>query len=200
MAFEWITGNTPQFWKNYVALFETDERLRQKRYVVFDTEATGIDSKEDTISAIGAVGIEDNALVASDFFEIYLVNNNEETARETFKGMLKENGGEKFVEAEAIIQFLNFIRDAVLVSQNVNEKVEMINQSLKRLNLGGLKNTVMDTAAMYAKWQGHTEVNEIPLNELAALLHVTGTGRHNVAANAYTNAMVFLKLKNKLNV
>lgn len=68
---DWITGgNIPQFWKNYSALFDAEEKAgAEKRYVVFDLETSGTDVKEDVILSVGALGITGNAIAINDFFE-----------------------------------------------------------------------------------------------------------------------------------
>ena len=52
-----------------------------------------------------------------------------------------------------MIRFLNFIKGSTLVSHNINLDVEMINQALKRLDLGRLKNDIMDTNVLYQRWK-----------------------------------------------
>ncbi len=52
-------------------LFEED---KSGEYVVFDTETTGLDTKNDEILSIGAVKIKDNKILTSQTFEIYLKN------------------------------------------------------------------------------------------------------------------------------
>jgi DNA polymerase-3 subunit epsilon len=53
-------------------------------------------------------------------------------------GILKE-GKEKNNRDRGIIQFLDFIKDAVLVGHHVSFDVKMINEGLKRMGLGKLK-------------------------------------------------------------
>ena len=43
------------------------------------------------------------------------------------------------MEAEVVIRFLDFIKDATLVGHHVNFDIEMINQALNRLDVGSLK-------------------------------------------------------------
>jgi DNA polymerase-3 subunit epsilon len=43
-------------------------------------------------------------------------------------GILKEGKEEKITETEAVIQFLGFIKDAVLVGHHVSFDVKMINE------------------------------------------------------------------------
>ncbi len=201
MALDWLIGtNLPQFWKNYLTQFEKEEFQEvHKRYVVFDMEASGLDWREDVILSIGAIGINDNAIEIGDFFEIFIKQDKFTPKSVAFSGVLKEQE-EKFVEAEAIIQFLNFIKDATLVSHNINLDIEMINLALKRLELGRLKNTLMDTNVLYQRWQHHIEDTPVSLDEVCDALKIKKSDRLTASGNAYTTALVFLKLKSKLGI
>ncbi|MNJ95074.1 DNA polymerase III PolC-type [compost metagenome] len=199
MAFDWLTGgNLPQFWKNYVSLFDSDDaNFNNKRYVIFDMETSGLDLKEDVILSIGAIGMRNNAIDVGDFFEVYIKQDKFNQGSTIPDGF---TGPEKVVEAEAMIQFLNFAKDAVLVGHNVNLDIEMINQALKRLDLGRIKNIIMDTNALYSRWKGISDDNQATLDELTSALKVKKSDRHTASGNAYVTALVFLKLKTKLGI
>lgn len=199
MAFEWLTGSTPQFWKNYLTLFESENTARQKRYVVFDMEATGLDGKDDTILSIGAIALHDNAIAIGDFFSVSL-NDKNARAKSVALGGALDSDSESVVEAEAMIQFLNFVKDAVLVGHNVNLDIEMINQALKRLELGRLKNELMDTNVLFQRWKGVSEESPFTVDEICDVLKIEKPDRHTAWGNAYTTALIFLKLKQKLKV
>lgn len=201
MALDWITGgNLPQFWKSYLTSFDKNDKLLQKRFVVFDMETSGLDYKEDLILSIGAVGILDNALQIGDFMQVYLKHEKFNTQSVALLGILKQENHEKYVEAEAIIRFLNFIKDATLVSHNVNLDIELINQALKRLDLGKLKNPVMDTNILFQKLKGYPENQNTSLDEICDALKVRKSEKYTAAGNAYTIAILFLKLKKKLGM
>jgi len=201
MALDWLIGtNLPQFWKNYLTHFEKDENQEvHKRYVVFDMETSGLNWKDDVILSIGAIGINDNAIEIGDFFEIFIKQEKFNSHSVAFSSVVKDDD-EKFVEAEAIIQFLNFIKDATLVSHNINLDLEMINQALKRLELGRLKNTFMDTNALFQRWQHHVQDTQVSLDEVCDALKIKKSDRLTASGNAYTTALVFLKLKSKLGI
>ncbi|MGQ2985207.1 3'-5' exonuclease [Flavobacterium sp.] len=200
MAFDWLTGGSaPQFWKNYLALFEGDDK-EHRRYVIFDMEATGLDWREDVILSIGAIGVTGHAIEVGDFLQVFVQQDKFSPQSVAMGGIVKEPKHEKFVEAETMIQFLNFIRDSTLVGHNVNLDIEMINQALRRLDLGRLKNPVMDTNTLYQRWKDLPEDSQSTLDELCDVLKIGKSDRHTAAGNAYTTALVFLKLKKKLGL
>lgn len=197
MAFEWLTGNSPQFWKNYVSLFDNETPYKKKRYVVFDVESTGSDWKEDTILSIGALGIVDNGIAIGELLYITLINPRQNNTANT---VLKAES-EPVVEAEAMIQLLNFIGDATLVGNNINLDIEMINQALKRLDLGRLKNEVMDTSVLFKRWKGINDDDaKFTLDELCDGLKIDKADRNSSWGNAYTTALIFMKLKSILKI
>lgn len=65
--FQKKTPALPPFWVDYLALFDQHLNKRQSfrefRFVVFDTETTGLDLKKDRICQIGAVAVKGHALL-----------------------------------------------------------------------------------------------------------------------------------------
>jgi DNA polymerase-3 subunit epsilon len=201
MAFDWLTGgNLPQFWKNYLTYFDNDDRHHHKRYIVFDMEASGLDWREDVILSIGAIAVKDEAIEIGDFLEVHIKQDRFETQSTSHQGVIKQPETEKFIEAEAMIQFLNFVKGSTLVSHNINLDIEMINQALKRLDLGRLKNDIMDTNVLYQKWKDLDEDHKASIDEICNALKIKKNDRYTTAGNAFTTALIFLKLKRKLGI
>lgn len=190
----------PQFWKNYLSLFDDGNKLSNRRYVVFDMQTSGLDWKDDVILSIGAIGVVNNAIEVGDFLEVHVQQDKFTTQSVALSDVLKETTHEKVVEAEAMIKFLNFIKDSTLASHNINLDVEMINQALKRLDLGRLRNPIMDTNVLYLKWKDLPDDTHATLDELCDALKVRKSDRHTAAGNAYITALLFLKLKKKLDI
>jgi DNA polymerase-3 subunit epsilon len=204
MVFDWfkkVSKDYPKFWENYLENFEQEpDELQQKRYVVFDCETTGLDHRKDVILSIGAVTVIDNAIIVNDSLELFLKQDLYKTETAPIHGILKEGKEEKIVEAEAIIRFLEFIKNATLIGHNVNFDIEMINQALKKLDVGKLKNDSMDTDAMYQKFKGLQEDQHSSLDELCKILKVEKSDRHTASGDAFITALVFLKLKKRLDI
>ena len=201
MAFDWLTGNNvPQFWKNYLNYFDSEDKHALKRYVVFDMEASGLDWEHDVILSIGGIGVVADAIEIGDFLQVHVKQDKFKPQSVALSGVLKPSAEEKFVEAEAMIRFLNFAKDATLVSHNINLDVEMINQALKRLDLGRLKNDIMDTNVLFQRWKDLPEDHKATLDEMCDALKIKKSERHTAAGNAFTTALLFLKLKRKLGI
>ena len=204
MAWNWfkkISKEYPKFWETYLSYFEQEPNpTAPKRYVVFDCETTGLDFRNDVILSIGAIAVVDNTISVNDSLELFLRQTVYKTETAAIHGILKEGKEEKIVEAEAIIRFLDFIKDAILVGHHVRFDIEMINQALKRLGVGKLKNDNMDTDAMYQKFKGLQEDQHSSLDELCKILKVEKSERHTASGDAYISASLFLKLKSRLKI
>lgn len=204
MDWNWIKNinkEHPKFWETYVSYFnqETDFN-KTKRYVVFDCETTGLDFKNDVILSIGAVAIQDNSIQVDDYLEIFIKQTVYKPETASIHGILKDGKESKIIEAEAIIRFLDFIKDATLIGHHVWFDMEMINQALKRLEVGKLKNDNMDVDAMYQKFKGLQEDQHSSLDELCKLLKVEKSERHTASGDAFITALLFLKLKSRLAI
>lgn len=204
MVFDWfkkVSKDYPKFWENYLNYFEQEpDESQPKRYVVFDCETTGLDHRKDVILSIGAVAVVGNAVIVNDSLELFLKQDVYNIETVSIHGILKEGKEQKIVEAEAIIRFLEFIKNSTLIGHNVNFDIEMINQALKRLDVGKLKNDSMDTDAMYQKFKGLQEDQHSTLDELCKILKVEKSDRHTASGDAFITALVFLKLKKRLEI
>ena len=197
--FKNIVKDSPKFWEKYLSYFK-DELREERRYVVFDCETTGLDYKIDKILSIGAVAIINNQIIIDDFMEVFLIQDLFKADSVPIHGILKEGKEEKIVEVEAIIRFLDFIKNATLVGHNVSFDIEMINQALKKLNVGKLKNQIMDTDIMYQKLKHLPQEEHYSLDELCDIYKIKKSDRHTASGDSYITAILFLKLKKKLEV
>ncbi|KIX22865.1 DNA polymerase III subunit epsilon [Flavobacterium sp. 316] len=188
----------PKFWEEYLSHFENKQDLN--RYVIFDLEITGLDVENDRILSISAIGANENTVLISDFIELFIEQSIFNPESVPYHGILKEGKEEKVVEAEAIIQFLNFIKNATLVGHNIDSDIEMINHALGRLNVGKLKNQYMDINIMYQKLKDLPENHYTSLDELCDIYKIRKTERHTSSGDSYIMSLIFLKLKRKLGI
>ncbi|WP_322549968.1 3'-5' exonuclease [Flavobacterium psychraquaticum] len=202
MSLNWfnkIIKEHPKFWETYLTYFE-ENQSKEKRYVVFDCETTGLDYKSDRILSIGAVAIQNNEIIVNDYLEVFLQQEVFKAETVPIHGILREGKEEKIVEAEAVIRFLEFVKDATLVGHHVDFDIEMINQSLTRLDLGKLKNQSMDTDIMYQKLKYLPYEQHTSLDELCTIYKIKKSDRHTASGDAFITALLFLKLKRKLEI
>lgn len=192
----------PEFWHTYIAHFESKQiqDLKNIRFVVFDTETTGLNTKNHRILSIGCVAIKDFEIKVSDQLETYVKQDNFNSETVKIHGLLKEGRLTKIEEKDAIINFLAYIKDAVLVAHHAAFDVAMINAALKRLDLPKLKNKVLDTGHLFQKTKRDKSKRHFSLDDLAKRFNIPLHDRHTASGDAYITSVLFLKIISKLNM
>lgn len=193
----WFKSNSfPQYWTNYALHFKQGQTqdINDIRFIVFDTETTGLNTKTDRILSIGCIAINQLRIKVSDQLESYL--HQESFNPETVKihGLLKKGKLTKLDEQKAIIQFLDFIKNGVLIAHHAAFDVAMINKALKRMKLPKLKNKVLDTGHLFQKTKLDISKNHFSLDELSNRFNIPLHDRHTASGDAYITAILFLKL------
>jgi DNA polymerase III subunit epsilon len=198
---DWLTGKgDPSFWKQYLEHFDKEDSSAPIRYAVFDCERTGLDWKEDVILSIGIVGITNDQIEIKDFLEVFIQHDNVNHQNEAVEKLFKANSTEAVSESEAMVSFIEHIKNATLIGHNTNLDIEMINQALKRMNLGKIKNNVLDINVMYQRLKNLPDDKHHTLDELCDLFKVKKSHRHTASNDAFITALLFLKLKKKLKM
>ena len=192
--------NYPEFWNTYEASFDSFlNQLEQQRFVVFDTETTGLHVLKDRVLSIGAISVIGNVIDVSDSFELYLKQKkfNKETVE--IHGIIKGGEIQKFEEEEALKLFLEYVNNAVLVAHHAAFDVSMINNMLKRLELPKLKNKVLDTGILFKKTSLHDESKQhYGLDVLCDIFKIKKHDRHTASGDAFITAILFLKIISSL--
>lgn len=189
----------PEFYETYKASFkQKHNNLNTTRFVVFDTETTGLNIKTDRILSIGTIAVKGFQIDVSDHLECYLNQSVFNTKTVEIHGLLKQGSIVKIEETEAVKAFLNHIENAILVAHHAAFDIAMINQALKRMNLPKLKNKVIDTGQLYKKTKYAKEEKSHSLDELCNMFKITMHDRHTASGDAYLTSLLFLKLSTLL--
>ncbi len=198
--------NYPDFWKEYLSLFEkkgSKLTFENIRFVAFDTETTGFDYVDDRVLSIGAVAIKNNSINVSDQLEIYLEQEifNEDTVE--IHGIRKNNELDKVTEKTALELFLKYIGNAILIAHHAEFDRRMINKALQRHGLGVLKNRFLDTSVLFKKTKHLVYRNDglnthYSLDDLCNDLKISKSDRHTASGDAFITAMAFLKIVSRL--
>ncbi|TRO63382.1 3'-5' exonuclease [Christiangramia sabulilitoris] len=210
MIKKWFKKNKPRkdlpfFWQNYAKSFEEKlpEKVSDTRFVVFDTETTGFDFKQDRILSIGALRVENKSIEISDNFEVFLKQTkfNPETVK--IHGIIQNERFQKITELEALKKFLSYIQNSVLIAHHAGFDVKMINKALGRHGLPKLKNKILDTAILYKSTRIATNLidreKSYTLDEIAEAYNIDLTDRHTASGDAYITALIFMKLLSRLS-
>jgi DNA polymerase-3 subunit epsilon len=195
---DWIKNfnkEYPEFWKKYSAKFEQ----KSNRFVVISTETTGLKPDKDVILSIGAVAVENNMVIVNDFFEVILLQYIFLHENGLSNEFIVESKLPKLGEPEAIQAFIDFIGNSILVGHRIHFDIEMINEALYKMGCSRLKNEAIDVEIMYRKLIDNTD-KQFSVDDLCNTFKVAKNERHSSAEDAYTIALLFLKLKSRLGI
>ena len=195
---DWIKNlnkEYPEFWKSYSSKFEN----KTNRFVVISTETTGLNPNKDVILSIGAVTVENNTIVVNDSFEVILLQYIFLHDNGLSNEFIVESKLPKLGEPEAIQAFVDFIGNAILVGHRIHFDIEMINEALYKMGCSRIKNEAIDIEIMYRKLIDSTD-KQFSIDELCKIFKVSKNDRHSSAEDAYTIALLFLKLKSRLGI
>jgi DNA polymerase-3 subunit epsilon len=190
-----INKEHPEFWKTYLSKFDK----KSNRYVALSIETTGLNPIKDVIISFGAVAVINDNIYIGDCFEVAIPQYKYLHDNGISNDFLLESNQPKLAEPAAIENFINYISNATLIGHRINFDVEIINVALEKLSCGRLKNEALDIEVMYKKLHDINNKN-FSLDELSLLFKVSKNERISTADDAYTIALLFLKLKSKLGL
>lgn len=191
-----INKDYPDFWKVYLSRFEK----KASRFAVLSIETTGLDYKKDVILSISAFAIINDTILIEDSFEVvllqYIYNHDNGISNE----FIIESKQPKSLEPQAIQAFIEYLGNATLIGHRIDFDVEIINEALEKLHCGRLKNEALDIEVMYRKWKDLGDDKHFTIRELSSIFKIPETDRISSSEDAYTIALLFLKLKSRLGL
>ena len=181
--------------EHFKFLFEDNE---SEEYVVFDTETTGLNPKEDEILSIGAVIIKDNKILTSQTFEIYLRPSKSISSKSIEIHGIRPCDLQNATDVkEGIRGFLEFIGSRDLIGYYLEFDVAMINKYIKPMLGITLPNKMIEVSEMYFE----KEITLIPqgnidlrFDTILKNYDIPNMGLHNAVNDAIMTAMIYLKL------
>ena len=199
------SDNTPEWWQTYLTKFDHSYSKKTPieaiRFVVFDTETSGLDPRKDALLSIGAVKVQQNQLVVSDTFECFVEQQYQPTGNSiAIHGILPQGKEQKIPEEQAVRQFVEYCGDAVLVGHHVAFDRRMMNTALAKHGSFKLKNFYVDTSKLAARVQPAMvrRPGELGLDHLCSVYGIATKGRHTAVGDAFITAVLFMKLLARL--
>ena len=184
--------NYPPYWENYVNKFK---HKNNQRLVVLDCETTGLVPDKDKILSIGAVAIHQNIIYVEDHFSVFLEQDVCEPKSVPIHGIIKNTSEVVVTEAQAIQDLLVFLGNSKIVGHHIQFDMQILNQSLKRLNLPKLKNKTLDTNDLYSKYKGISQPMHKTLDDLCDEFDIVKKDRHTALGDAFLTAQVYQRLR-----
>lgn len=170
------------------------------RFVVLDSESTGLNAERDSIISIGAVGVFDFEIRLDDAFEIIMpVAYN--SASVMIHGITREEAAEEGTpEPEALAQFLEYLGDGVIVGHHIEHDIKMLNVACRRhfdLELQNLWVDTMNLTLVLAEHGAFPEeegFTDFSLDGLCRRFGLKAHDRHTAPGDAFLTAQIFLRL------
>ncbi len=193
----------PAFVDDYERLFtqsDTDQTPTDAlRFVVLDSETTGLNPRKDRLITIGAVAVIAGEILLDDEFEALLQIEHNSSAV-TVHGVTRQESRAGVSEAEALESFLGYLRDGVIVGHHIGHDIATLNAGYERHWGFELKNRSLDTMDLTlhleraGAFAGHDSFREFSLDALCGAFGVIPHDRHTAAGDAFITALVFLRL------
>jgi len=169
------------------------------RFVVLDSETTGLDLRRDRVITIGAVAVNDGQIDLSDVFDALLtIDHNQSSV--TVHGVTRDEARGGAGEQDALLDFLGYVRDGVIVGHHIGFDIDMLNAACERHFGITLRNRYIDTMDLTLELDAllppsvDRQQDGYSLDALCARFGVLPRDRHTAAGDAFITALVFLKL------
>ena len=176
--------------------------LHEVRFVVFDTEATGLDIETNRMLSLAAVAVRNGAIDLSDRLELtFEADHVGGRAAAEIHQMVTADLRDGLSEADGTIDFIEFVRDSVLVAHHVGFDVAMVNKALGRLGPVRLYNPLVDTLVLDRRLtrgpmprDDHHRDEDRSLDGLCTKFGLDIPMRHSAAGDALATAQLLLAL------
>ncbi len=176
-----------------------DTPIEQVRFVVLDSETTGLNPRKDRIVTIGAIAVLNHEILIDDSYEALLKVDYNSSAV-TVHGVTREESLAGLDEPVALQQFLEYLKDGVIVGHHIGHDVETFNAGYERHFGFRLDNFSLDTMALTlhlekdGAFAGRPAIQEFSLDALCTLFDVIPYDRHTAWGDAFMTALVFQRL------
>ncbi len=190
----------PAYLRHFDQTFAAETPADSVRFVLLDSETTGLDPRKDRLITIGAVAVIGGEILLDDVFDALLeVSHN--TSAVTVHGVTRQESRLSGVtEPEALERFLAYLKDGVIVGHHIGHDVATLNAGYQRHWGFSLQNHSLDTMDLALNLErdgafpGSDAFSDFSLDGLCSLFGVIPHDRHTASGDAFMTAQVFLRL------
>ncbi len=181
------------------ATWSLDASISEVRFVVLDSETTGLDTQTDRLITIGAVAVQDGEIVLDDAFDA-LIAVDYNTPAVAVHGVTRDESRRGVQESEALERFLDYLGDGVIVGHHIGHDIGTLDAGYTRhwgFQLGNRSLDTMDLT-LHLERDGalaaYPPIRQFTLDALCGLFGVIPHDRHTASGDAFITAQVFLRL------
>ena len=193
---------------DYFRLSRQDLPLTALEFVVFDSELTGMDERQDEIVALGAVRIVNMRIMAGETFHSYVRPSNLAHSESTLIHRITPNQLRAAPTlAEVLPAFLEFCGPRLLIGHYVTLDVAFLNRACQQLLGGAIRNPCLDTLRLAQAYTAKCSTNyydfdyfqtSFALNDLSRQYGLPLFAAHDALEDALQTAYLFLYLVQKI--
>ncbi|MEM6925554.1 MAG: 3'-5' exonuclease [Myxococcota bacterium] len=185
----------------YLASFEPlDERtpLDEARFVVVDTETTGLDSDKDRILTLAAVTVDRRRLQPGHSLELVVAHDEVGAEAAPIHGLVRADLAEGVDEAEMLGRLVELLGNAVFVAHHAAFDEGIVGAALRRHGSAPLLNDVLCTEGLARRLVLGPVPREtrdrFTLDAVAERYGLETDARHTAAGDALLTAELLLRL------
>ena len=175
--------------------------IGQCRYVVVDTELTGLDIKKDSIVSIGAVAMTGGRIFLGEtFYELLSPETALRSESVVVHGIMPSEVADKPLIGDVINDFIAFCEGAVVVGHFLSIDLSFLNKELMQHSGRKLRNPAVDTLHIHewlrdygGEFGRHYRgmAHSIELSAMAKKYHIQVSEAHNALMDAFVTAQLF---------
>lgn len=182
--------------------------LSKVRFVVFDTETSGLDLSKNRLLSIAAVAMHGFEVELDDAFDVMVAQNDVGgAAAAVIHGLISSDLAGGLPEDEAAARFLEFTGDSVLIAHHVAFDVRMLKKAIAPYRGAKVWSPTVDTAQLARRVElGRISTNDahgaddreaFRLDSLVVRYGIEVSDRHTAAGDALATALLFQRLLRK---
>lgn len=185
--------------QSFDATWSDDTPIDRVRFVVLDSETTGLNPRTDRIITIGAVAVSGGEILLEDSFQA-LLTVAENTSAVAVHGITRDEACAGVSEEEALARFLDYLRDSVIVGHHIGHDIATLDAGYERGWGVRTLNRSLDTMDLTlhlerdGAFAGRPPIRHYTLDALCEMFNVIPHDRHTAGGDAFLTAQVFLRL------
>ena len=174
------------------------------RFVVLDTETTGLDPKTDRILSIGAVAVQNFSVDVADSFETLVKQDQQKAESIAIHEITPGISAQADWPKDVMERFLNFLRGSVIIGHYVEFDHAILSASCKRQLGFGLENQQYDTMRLLRRTDNHfaysnlNKPSDFELENVCNRFNIPIADRHTAMGDALATALLFTRQLKKL--
>ena len=183
----------------FAATWRDETSIDRVRFVVLDSETTGLNPRTDRLITLGAVSVQGGEIRLDEAFDA-LIAVDHNTPAVTVHGVTRDESQRGAQEPVALERFLDYLADGVIVGHHIGHDIGTLDAGYERHWGFQLSNRSLDTMDLTLHLERDGALADFPrirhftLDALCEMFGVVPHDRHTASGDAFMTAQVFLRL------